>query len=198
MDQHKLQELKKQLDEMVSKGHARSSTSPYAAPANYVNKKDGGLRLCVDYRRLNKVTIKNRHPLPRIDDLMDQLSGARYFSKIDLCTGYYQIRVAEPDIHKTAVRIRYGLYEYCVLPMGLTNAPATFQRLMNDIFRPYLDDFILVYLDDILIYSKTLHQHVQHLETVLQLLRQHKLYAKLSKCDFGLRRKVWPAFPEPF
>ncbi|KAJ9532359.1 hypothetical protein QJQ45_010456 [Haematococcus lacustris] len=181
-----LDELKRQLDELLAKGYIRPSTSPFGSAVLFVRKKDGSLRLCVDYRALNQLTIKNRYPLPRIDDLLDQLAGARVFSKIDLKSGYHQIRVAEADIHKTAFRTRYGHYEYTVMPFGLCNAPATFQRLMNDIFRPHLDQFVLVYLDDILIYSRSEAEHLEHLRTVLGLLRQHQLYANLSKCAFFL------------
>ncbi|KAJ9505134.1 hypothetical protein QJQ45_013443 [Haematococcus lacustris] len=186
MSQEELDELKRQLDELLVKGYIRPSTSPFGSAVLFVRKKDGSLRLCVDYRALNQLTIKNRYPLPRIDDLLDQLAGARVFSKIDLKSGYHQIRVAEADIHKTAFRTRYGHYEYTVMPFGLCNAPATFQRLMNDIFRPHLDQFVLVYLDDILIYSRSEAEHQEHLRTVLGLLRQHQLYANLSKCAFFL------------
>ncbi|KAJ9512039.1 hypothetical protein QJQ45_004614 [Haematococcus lacustris] len=186
MSQEELDELKRQLDELLAKGYIRPSTSPFGFAVLFVRKKDGSLRLCVDYRALNQLTIKNRYPLPRIDDLLDQLAGARVFSKIDLKSGYHQIRVAEADIHKTAFRTRYGHYEYTVMPFGLCNAPATFQRLMNDIFRPHLDQFVLVYLDDILIYSRSEAEHLEHLRTVLGLLRQHQLYANLSKCAFFL------------
>ncbi|KAJ9512237.1 hypothetical protein QJQ45_012789 [Haematococcus lacustris] len=186
MSQEELDELKRQLDELLAKGYIRPSTSPFGSAVLFVRKKDGSLRLCVDYRALNQLTIKNRYPLPRIDDLLDQLAGARVFSKIDLKSGYHQIRVAEADIHKTAFRTRYGHYEYTVMPFGLCNAPATFQRLMNDIFLPHLDQFVLVYLDDILIYSRSEAEHLEHLRTVLGLLRQHQLYANLSKCAFFL------------
>ncbi|KAJ9511015.1 hypothetical protein QJQ45_002809 [Haematococcus lacustris] len=186
MSQEELDELKRQLDELLAKGYIRPSTSPFGSAVLFVRKKDGSLRLCVDYRALNQLTIKNRYPLPRIDDLLDQLAGATVFSKIDLKSGYHQIRVAEADIHKTAFRTRYGHYEYTVMPFGLCNAPATFQRLMNDIFRPHLDQFVLVYLDDILIYSQSEAEHLEHLRTVLGLLRQHQLYANLSKCAFFL------------
>jgi hypothetical protein len=141
--------------------------------------------MCVDYRMLNKITIKNRYPLPRIDEMLDRLNGAKYFTKMDLARGYHQIRIKEEDIPKTAFRTRYGHYEYTVMPFGLCNAPATFQRLMNDIFRPYLDDFVVIYLDDILIYSKNLKEHKEHVRKVLELLRAHKLYAKHSKCAFA-------------
>jgi RNase H-like domain found in reverse transcriptase/Reverse transcriptase (RNA-dependent DNA polymerase) len=137
----------------------------------------------VDYRALNKVTIKNRYPLPRIEELMDRLAGAKYFSKIDLYSGYHQIRIKESDTPKTAFRTRYGHYEFLVLPFGLTNAPATFMTLMNDIFREYLDQFVVVYLDDILIYSRTREEHLQHVRIVLTTLCKHKLYAKAKKCE---------------
>nr|XP_029153239.1 uncharacterized protein LOC112775620 [Arachis hypogaea] len=147
-------------------------------------KKDGGMRLCVDYRQLNKVTVKNKYPLPRIDDLMDQLQGAGVFSKIDLRSGYHQIRVKEDDIPKTAFRTRYGHYEFAVMSFGLTNAPAVFMDYMNRVFRPFLDKFVVVFIDDILVYSKTVKEHEEHLRIVLQILKERKLYAKLSKCEF--------------
>ena len=144
------------------------------------------MRLCVDYRQLNKVTIKNRYPLPRIDDLMDQLVGACVFSKIDLRSGYHQIRVKPEDVPKTAFRTRYGHYEYLVMPFGVTNAPGVFMDYMNRIFHPYLDSFVVVFIDDILVYSKTREEHEEHLRVVLQTLKDNRLYAKLSKCDFWL------------
>ncbi|KAJ9507622.1 hypothetical protein QJQ45_019189 [Haematococcus lacustris] len=186
MSQPELDQLKKQLDDLLAKGFIRPSTSPFAAPVLFVRKKDGSLRLCVDFRALNQQTLKNRYPLPRIDDLLDQLSGAQVFSKIDLRSGYHQIRVAEDDIPKTAFRTRYGHYEFTVLPFGLCNAPATFQQLMNDVFKPHLDDFVLVYLDDILVFSKSAADHERHLHLTLSLLRQHQLCANLAKCAFWL------------
>jgi hypothetical protein len=179
-----MNELKRQLADLLQKGFIRPSVSPFGAPVLFVHKKEGSLRLCVDYRALNKITIKNRYPLPRIDELMDRLVGAKYFTKIDLYSGYHQIRIKEEDIPKTAFRTRYGHFEFLVLPFGLTNAPATFMTLMNDIFRDYLDKFVIVYLDDILIYSKTKEEHLQHVAVILQTLREHQLYAKLSKCEF--------------
>jgi hypothetical protein len=144
------------------------------------------LKMCVDYRALNKVMVKNWYPLLRIDDFFDQLLGAKVFSKIDLRSGYYQIRVAERDEEKTAYRTKYGSYEFLVMPFGLTNTPATFCTLMNDIFWEWLDDFVVVYIDDILIYSGSLEDHVEHLRKVFQRLRENKLYAKLEKCEFGV------------
>jgi len=147
-----------------------------------VKKKDGSSRLRVDYKQLNKMTIKNKYPLPRIDDLMDQLHGSSVFSKIDLRSGYHQILVKADDVQKTAFRSRYGHYEYVVMPFGVTNAPAVFMDYMNRIFRPFLDKFDVVFIDDILIYSRTQEEHAEHLRLVLGVLREKQLYAKLSKC----------------
>jgi len=184
-----LEQLKKQLDELLAAGQIRPSTSPYASPVLFVKKKDGGLRMCVDYRALNNITIKNRYPLPRPDEIFDQLQRARIFiKKIDLRSGYWQIPVAKEDIQKTAFRTRYGHFEFTVMPFGLTNAPATFQALMNHILRPYLDKFVGVYLDDILVYSRNLDEHVAHLRQVLNVLREQKLFAKESKCEFARTR----------
>ncbi|GAB2285939.1 hypothetical protein Dimus_039735 [Dionaea muscipula] len=176
-----LRELKTQLDDLLSKGFIRTSTSPWGAPALFAKKKDGSLRLCIDYRKLNRVTVKNKYPLPRIDDLFDQLRGARCFSKIDLRSGYHQLRIRDEDIPKTAFRTRYGHYEFVVMPFGLTNAPAAFMDLMNRIFRQYLDWFVVVFVDDILVYSSSEADHEVHLRVVLQTLRNHQLYAKLEK-----------------
>ncbi|KAD3067306.1 hypothetical protein E3N88_35186 [Mikania micrantha] len=182
-----MQELSGQLQQLLDKGFIRPSFSPWGAPILFVKKKDGSFRMCIDYRELNKLTIKNRYPLPRIDDLFDQLQGATYFSKIDLRSGYHQLRVHEDDVPKTAFRTRYGHYEFLVMPFGLTNAPAVFTDLMNRVCRPYLDKFVIVFIDDILIYSRNQQEHAQHLKLILELLAREKLYAKFSKCEFWLR-----------
>ena len=148
--------------------------------------------MCIDYRQINKVTVKNKYPLPRIEDLFDQLKGASVFSKIDLRSGYYQLRVKEGDVPKTAFRTRYGHYEFLVMPFGLTNAPAAFMDLMNRVFRPYVDQFVVVFIDDILVYSRDAQEHEQHLRIVLETLREKKLYAKLSKCDFWAKGNLIP------
>ena len=153
-----------------------------------MKKKNGSLRLCIDYRQLNRVTIRNQYPLPRIDELFDQLQGSRVYSKIDLRSGYHQLRVQESDVPKTAFRTRYGHYEFLVMPFGLTNASTTFMDLMNRVFQPYLDRFVIVFIDDILVYSSSLEEHLEHLRIVFQTLRERQLYAKLSKCQFWLDR----------
>ncbi|KAL0544053.1 hypothetical protein IC582_019164 [Cucumis melo] len=183
-----LKELKVQLQELLDKGFIRPSVSPWGAPVLFVKKKDGSMRLCIDYRELNKVTVKNKYPLPRIDDLYDQLQGATVFSKIDLRSGYHQLRIKDEDVPKTAFRSRYGHYEFIVMSFGLTNAPAVFMDLMNRVFREFLDTFVIVFIDDILIYSKTEAEHEEHLRMVLQTLRDNKLYAKFSKCEFWLKQ----------
>ncbi|KAK9048621.1 hypothetical protein SSX86_032414 [Deinandra increscens subsp. villosa] len=184
---NELNELSTQLQELLDKGFIRPSSSPWGAPVLFVKKKDGTFRMCIDYRELNKVTIKNRYPLPRIDDLFDQLQGSSYYSKIDLRSGYHQLRVREEDIEKTAFRTRYGHYEFLVMPFGLTNAPAVFMDLMNRVCKPYLDKFVIVFIDDILIYSKTKEEHEEHLRLILELLKKEQLYAKFSKFDFWIR-----------
>ena len=161
-----LQELKVQIQDLLDKGFIRPSTSPWGAPILFA-KKDKTLRLCIDYQQLNKVTIKNRYPLPRIDDLFDQLKGARVYFKIDLSTGYHQLRVREADISKIAFRTRYRHFEFTVMPFGLTNAPAAFMDLMHRVFQLYLDQFVVVFVDDILIYSKSKEEHEDHLRVVL-------------------------------
>ncbi|EXB73268.1 Transposon Ty3-I Gag-Pol polyprotein [Morus notabilis] len=163
-----MKELRKQLGELAEKGFIRNNTSPWGTPVLFAKKHDGSFRLCIDYRQLNRVTVKNKYPLPRIDELFDQLGGSRYYSKIDLRSGYHQLKIREDDIPKTAFRTRYGHYEFLVMPFGLTNAPAAFMDLMNRVFRPYLDHFVII--DDILVYSKTWEEHEQHLRIVLQTL----------------------------
>jgi hypothetical protein len=177
-------EVKSKLIELLEKGLVEPKTSPYGAPILFLAKKDGSLHMCQDYRYLNKITIKNRYPLPRIDDLLDSISGLKYFTSLDLTSGYYQIRITEEDIPKTAFRTPDGLYQFKVLTFGLTNAPATFQSVMNDMLRPYVGKFVVVYLDDILIFSKTAEEHLSHLRKVLQTLRENQFYANPKKCEF--------------
>ena len=177
------EEMKRQIQDYLDKGWIEPSSSPFGAPILFVSKKDGGLRMCIDYRALNKVTIKNRYPLPRIDDLFDKLQGAKYFTSLDLAQGYHQIRIPDEDVPKTAFRTPLGHFQFKVLSFGLTNAPATFQAAMNKVFQ-HLGKFCLVYLDDILIFSKTEEEHLDHLKQVLDLLRANKYYAKISKCHF--------------
>ena len=179
-----LAELRAQLQELLERGYIRPSTSPFGAPILFVPKKDGGWRLCIDYRALNKLTVRNEHPLPRIDEMFEQLHGSCFFSKLDLASGYHQIRMHEDSVEKTAFKTKYGHYEFLVMPFGLTNAPATFQCVMNSVLAPFLDRFVLVYLDDILIYSKTFEEHMEHLRAVLTALREHQFYCKRSKCFF--------------
>jgi hypothetical protein len=181
-----LVELKKQIDELLEKGYIRPSTSPWAAQVLFVEKKDGTKRMCIDYRFLNEVTIKNKYPLPRIEDLFDQLRGASVFSKIDLRSGYHQLRIQPSDVSKTTFITKYGLYEFMVMSFGLMNAPAYFMFLMNSVFMDYLDKFVVVFIDAILIYSQNEQEHEENLRKVLQRLRDCQLYAKLSKCEFWI------------
>ncbi|GJV38369.1 putative reverse transcriptase domain-containing protein [Tanacetum coccineum] len=184
----KLQELSNQLQELFDKGFIRLSSLPWGAPVLFVKKKDGSFRMCIDYRELNKLTVKNQYPLLRIDDLFDQLQGSRVYSKIDLRSGYHQLRIREEYIPKTAFRTRYGHYKFQVIPFGLTNAPAVFMDLMNRVCKPYLDKFMIIFIDDILIYSKREEEHAKHLKLILELLRKEELYAKFSKCEFWLSK----------
>ncbi|GKB04749.1 putative reverse transcriptase domain-containing protein, partial [Tanacetum coccineum] len=183
-----MEEFSRQLKELQDKGFIRPSLSPWGAPVLFVKKKDGSFRMCINYREFNKLTVKNRYPLPRIDDLFDQLQRSQFFSKIDLRSGYHQLRVHEDDIPKTAFRTRYGHFKFTVMPFGLTKALAIFIDLMYRVCRSYLDKFVIVIIDDILIYSKTQEEHVEHLRLVLELLKKEKLYAKFSKCEFWLRQ----------
>jgi hypothetical protein len=177
-------ELQMQLKELLDLGLIRPGVSPWGAPVIFVKKKDGSLRLCIDYKDLNRATVKNRYPMPRIDDLFDQMKGVAVFSQIDLRSGYHQLRIKEGDIPKTAFRTQFGHYEFVVVPFGLTNVQAVFMSLMNDVFQKYLDHFVQVFLDDILIYSKNEREHEEHLRVVLSCLREKKLHGKLSKCSF--------------
>jgi hypothetical protein len=177
-------ELQIQLKELLDLGLVRPSVSPWGASVIFVKKKDGSLRLCIDYRDLNRATVKNRYPMPRIDDLFDQMKGATVFSKVDLRSGYHQLRIKEGDIPKTAFRTRFGHYKFVVVPFRLTNVLAMFMILMNGIFQKYLDRFVQVFLDEILIYSRNEREHEEHLQIVLSFLRENKLYGKFSKSSF--------------
>jgi hypothetical protein len=179
-----LKELKEQLQELLDKGFIHPSISSWGALVLFVKKKDGSMRMCIDYRELNKVMIKNRYPLPRIDDLLDQLQGARVFSKVDLHSSYHQVRVKGEDIPKTTFMTRYGHYEFLVMSFELTNALAVFMDTMNKVFHDYLDQFTVVFIDNILINSRTSEEHEEHLQKALERLWGEKLYAKLKKCEF--------------
>ena len=182
-----LAELKKQLEDLLENGFIRSSSSPWGAPVLFVKKKDGSMRLCIDYRGINNITIKDKYPLARIDELLDQLKGTSWFLKIDLASGYHQIPIAKSDIMKTAFQTRYGQYEFVVMPFGLTNAPAAFMRLMNELFHDYLDKFVIIFIDNILVYSRSKEEHKEHLRLVIERLLNQKLFAKFSKCSFRKR-----------
>ncbi|GJS06455.1 putative reverse transcriptase domain-containing protein [Tanacetum coccineum] len=183
-----MKELSKQLQELSDKGFIRPSSSPWGAPVLFVKKKDGSFRMCIDYCELNKLTVKNRYPLLRIDNLFDQLQGSNIYLKIDLRSGYHQLTVREQDIPKTAFQTRYGHYEFQVMTFGLTNTPAVFMDLMNRVCKPYLDKFVIVFIDDILIYSKDKKEYEEHLKAILELLKKEKLYAKFSKCKFWISK----------
>jgi hypothetical protein len=179
-----LVEIKLQLKEIMDKGYIRLSVYPWGAPTLFVKNKYGTLQLCIDYRQLNNTTINNKYPLPIINGLFDQLEGASIFSNIDLRYGYHQVRIKDEYIYKTTFRTRYGHYEFVVIPFGLTNAPATFMCLMNNVLNKFLDIFVFIFIDDILKYSKNREEHEEYIRLVLQVPREHQLYTKFNKCDF--------------
>jgi hypothetical protein len=181
-------EIEKQVKQLLAAGLIVPSTSPFASPVLLVQKKDGTWRFCVDYRRLNDIIVKNRFPMPIIDEILDELAGTGYFSKLDMRSGYHQVRMKAEDEHKTAFQTHHGHYQFKVMPFGLTNAPATFQCIMNTVLEPFLRKFVLVFLDDILIYSPDLQSHIQHIKLVLEALRQHSLFMKISKCSFAQKQ----------
>nr|GEY50590.1 putative reverse transcriptase domain-containing protein [Tanacetum cinerariifolium] len=185
-----MKDLSEQLKEISDKGFIRHSSSPWRAPVLFVKKKDGSFRMCIDYRELNKLTVKNRYPLPRIDDLFDQLQGSSVYSKIDLRSGYHQLRVQEEDIPKTTFRTRYGHYEFQVMPFGLTNAPTVFMDLMNRVCKPYLDKFVIVFIDDILIYSKDKKEHEEHLRQILELLKKEELKRRFYRILRSFEQRI--------
>jgi hypothetical protein len=188
LSETELKTLKAYIETNLANGFIQRSSSPAASPILFVKKKDGSLRLCVDYRALNQASVKNRYPLPLISEILERVGKAKIFTKLDLRGAYNLIRIKEGDKFKTAFRTRYGQFEYRVMPFGLTNAPATFQAYMGDCLRPYMDEFVVCYLNDILIYSEDPAQHEDHVRKVLERLREYGLYCKAEKCEFSVKK----------